>query len=113
MSLLTKPDGSAFDANSLGIWFADAIERAGLPEACVMHGLRMTAARALAEAGCTAHQIASITGHKSLTEIERYTKAADQKRMATAAIHRLEQNASRTESGKRPRPRAANETVDD
>jgi hypothetical protein len=64
MSLLTKSDGSAVDANSLGIWFADAIGRAGLAEACVMHGLRKTAARALAEAGCTAHQIASITGHK-------------------------------------------------
>jgi integrase len=103
MSLLTKADGSAFDSNSLGIWFADAIDQAGLPEACVMHGLRKTAARMLAEAGCSAHQIASITGHKSLSEIERYnTKAADQKRMATAAIHRLERNANRTASAKRP-----------
>ena len=57
-----------------------------------MHGLRKTAARMLAEAGNSAHRIASITGHKSLAEIERYTKAADQKRMAAAAIHRLEQN---------------------
>jgi hypothetical protein len=32
MSLLTKPDGRAFNSNSLGIWFADAIEEAGLPE---------------------------------------------------------------------------------
>jgi hypothetical protein len=52
MSLLTKPDGSAFDSNGLGIWFAEAIEDAGLPDACVLHGLRKTAARMLAEAGC-------------------------------------------------------------
>jgi len=47
MSLLTKADGSGFDSNSLGVWFADAIEQAGLPDACVMHGLRKTAARML------------------------------------------------------------------
>jgi len=107
MSLLTKPDGSAFDSNLLGIWFADAIEEAGLPDACVMHGLRKTAARMLAEAGCSAHQIASITGHRSLTEIERYTRAADQKRMATAAIHRLERNGNRTATAKPPQPASA------
>jgi hypothetical protein len=55
----------------------------------------------------------SITGHKSLAEIERYTKAADQKRMATAAIHRLERNRNRTASGKRPRLEVANEWLDD
>ena len=99
MSLLTKSDGSAFDANGLGQWFADAIEQAGLPDECVMHGLRKTAARMLVEAGCSTHQIASVTGHRSLKEIERYTKGADQKRLATAAIHRLEQN--RTASAKR------------
>jgi len=104
MSLLTRPDGSGFDSHTLGVWFGDAIEEAGLPDACVMHGLRKTAARMLAESGCSAHQIASITGHKSLTEVERYTKAANQKRMATAAIHQLEQNGNRTASGKRPPP---------
>jgi integrase len=102
MSLLTRPDGSGFDSHTLGLWFGDAIEAAGLPDACVMHGLRKTAARMLAESGCSAHQIASITGHKSLTEVERYAKAANQKRMATAAIHQLEQNGNRTASGKRP-----------
>jgi integrase len=113
MSLLTKPDGSAFDSHGLGVWFCDAIEQAGLPDACVMHGLRKTAARMLAEAGCSAHQIASITGHKSLAEIERYTKAADQKRMATAAIHRLERNGNRTASGKRTRREVANKWLHD
>jgi len=41
------------------------------------HGLRKAAARRLAEAGCTEHEIAAITGHASLREIARYTKAAD------------------------------------
>jgi len=66
--------------------------RLGSLNACVMHGLRKTAAKTLVEVGCTAHEIMAVTGHKSLAEVERYTRAANQKRMASAAIHRLEQN---------------------
>ena len=40
MSLLTRYDQSAFDSGALSLWFADAIEKAGLPVECVMHGLR-------------------------------------------------------------------------
>jgi hypothetical protein len=56
MSLLTKPEGSAFDSTSLGVWFAEAIEEAGLPKACVMHGLRNTAARRLAAVRVRLHR---------------------------------------------------------
>src|SRR5262249_56533338 len=34
--------------------------------------MRKAAARRLAEAGCTAHEIAAITGHASLNEVQRY-----------------------------------------
>ena len=101
MSLLTKQDGSSFDSAGLGTWFGEVSEQAGLPEECVLHGLRKTAARTLAEVGGTPHEIAAITGHKSLAEVERYTKAASQKQLGEAAIHRLEQNRNRTGSGKR------------
>ena len=36
----------------------------------------------IAEAGCTAKQIQAITGHKTLAEVERYTRKADQVRLA-------------------------------
>lgn len=101
MSFLTKPDGSAFDGESLSPWFADAIEEAGLPDECVLHGLRKTAARMLAEAGCSAHEIMSVTGHKSLAEVQRYASAASQKKLSAGAIHKLERNANRTASAKR------------
>ena len=61
---------------------------AGLPHCCA-HGLRKAAARRLAEAGCTEHEIAAITGHASLREIARYTKAADQVRLAVAAMDKM------------------------
>ena len=53
---------------------------------CSAHGLRKAAARRLAEAGCTAHEIGAITGHISLSELVRYTRAADQRRLAEAAL---------------------------
>lgn len=107
MSFLTKSDGSAFSGRRLGVWFADAIEQAGLPRSCVLHGLRKTAARMLAEVGCSTHEIASITGHRALKQIEDYTKAANQRTLATAAILKLEQNTNRTESAKRSPRRSA------
>ena len=68
---------------------ADKIADAGLPNRCVTHGLRKAAARLLAEAGCTANEIAAITGHRTLVEVSRYTKAADQVHLAQTAIDRL------------------------
>lgn len=74
--------------------FAHAVSHAfrAHPElnGCVFHGLRKTAAARLAEAGCPPHHIAAITGHKSLAMLMHYTKEAQQKGMAKAAISRLE-----------------------
>jgi integrase len=54
------------------------VTAAGLPQRCVFHGLRKAACRRLAEAACTVHEIAAISGHASLREVERYTKAVEQ-----------------------------------
>ena len=68
---------------------ADAIVAAGLPDRCVPHGLRKAAARRLAEAGCSEKQIAAVTGHTTLKEVARYTRAANQERLAADAVARL------------------------
>lgn len=57
----------------------------------VFHGLRKVAASRLAEAGCSAHEIAAVTGHATLAMVEHYTRAADQRRRATSAIAKLEE----------------------
>jgi hypothetical protein len=59
-----------------------AIERGELPN-------DSASCRRLAEAGCSASEIASISGHASLREVARYTAAADQMRMARNAVERL------------------------
>ena len=50
------------------------------------HGLRKAACRRLAEAGCTAPEIAAISGHKSLNEVQRYIEKADRARLARNAV---------------------------
>jgi integrase len=79
--------------------FRGALDVAGLDQ-LHFHGLRHTAGRALAEAGCSAHEIQAITGHRTLQMVEHYTKAARQKRLASAAITKLEGTGTEPESGK-------------
>jgi integrase len=78
-----------FAAAGFGNYMADRIGEAGLPDRCVTHGLRKAAARRLAEAGCSANEIQAITGHATLQEVSRYTKAAEQKKLAKKAMKRL------------------------
>ncbi len=94
LMVLFSAHGRAYTVHGFGAFFRAAIRAAGLGSNCVLHGLRKAAARRLAEAGCTAHQIAAITGHKSLSEVARYTRAADQERLADAAILKLERKGN-------------------
>ncbi len=70
-------------------FIAAATKAAGLPPRCVAHGVRKAALRRLAEAGSTTKQIAAVSGHRSLAEIERYTARADQAGLAQSAIAKL------------------------
>jgi integrase len=65
------------------------MRRGGLPKHCTAHGLRKAACRRLAEAGCSTHEIMAISGHVTLAEVERYTKAANQARLAKRAMARV------------------------
>ena len=85
MAFLVTERGAPFTHAGFGNWFRDCCNKAGLPH-CSAHGLRKAAATRLADAGCSAHQIAAITGHASLREVEHYTKAAEQKRLARQAM---------------------------
>jgi integrase len=64
---------------------------------CSSHGLRKAIARRMAEAGMSPHQIQAITGHTTLKEIERYTKAARQKLMAEMAMRGLDEPVAQIE----------------
>jgi len=100
LTFVTTRRGGPFERSAFSRWFREQCDEAGLPH-CSAHGLRKAAARRLAEAGCTAYEIGAITGHASLSELVRYTKAADQRRLAEVAMTK-----TRTSDGK-PAPRVA------
>jgi len=88
MTLLLTQYGVPFSAAGFSQWFRERAEMAGLVGR-TPHGLRKAAGRRLAEAGCSAKQIAAVLGHTSLSEVARYTQDADQTTLADAAISAL------------------------
>jgi integrase len=98
LTFVTTRLGGPFQGSTFSRWFRDQCDRAGLPH-CSAHGLRKAAARRLAEAGCTAHEIGAITGHASLTELVRYTRTADQRRLAEAAMTKTRTSTRKPRDG--------------
>ncbi len=88
MTFLLTEFGKPFTANGFGNKFKDWCRQADLPH-CSAHGIRKATLTALAEAGATPHEIMAIGGHQSLEEVERYTKTANRKKTADAAMAKL------------------------
>lgn len=88
--ILASPRTGGWTAPHLSREMKRSLGKIGLPAGLNVHGLRKAAARRLAEAGCSAHEIAAITGHRSLSMVQLYAASADQERMAGAAIARLQ-----------------------
>jgi integrase len=88
-TFLVTGKGKPFTAAGFGNWFGDQCRIAKVSTGASAHGLRKAAARRLAEAGCTTREIMAITGHKTLREIERYTRAVSQEGLAGEAMGKL------------------------
>jgi integrase len=87
--LLATKTGRQYSANDLSDQFRQWCRAAGLPARCTLHGLRATALTRLADADCTVHQIAAVSGHKSLAEVQRYTRGSNQRSLARAAMAKI------------------------
>jgi integrase len=61
LTFLTTRTGKSYLPRDFTQQFRSWCDQAGLPGHCVFHGLRKAAARRLAEAGCTAHEISPAT----------------------------------------------------
>jgi len=92
---LVDSNGAAFTEESFSKWFRKRCRAIGLDRMSPTgkklspHGLRKAACVRLAHAGCSTKEIAAISGHKSLKEVERYTRDAEQARLARSAMARL------------------------
>jgi integrase len=104
LTLLTTNTGKSYGGNDFTDQFRAWCDAAGLPTHCVFHGLRKAALTRLADAGCTTHELAAISGHKTLAEVERYTKGADQARLARAAMGRMANESVKPVPGKVSKP---------
>ncbi|WP_170606395.1 tyrosine-type recombinase/integrase [Ruegeria arenilitoris] len=76
--------GKPFKAISLGNAFGDAARAAGITSR--LHGLRKALCVYWAEKGISSRQIASLAGHNTLSEVERYTRAADRERLVKLLV---------------------------
>ncbi|MDJ0994733.1 MAG: tyrosine-type recombinase/integrase [Dinoroseobacter sp.] len=81
-SLILNSQGRPFTKESLGNLYGNAAKAAGVESR--LHGLRKAFCVYWAENGYTPHQIAAMSGHLTLSEIERYTKDVDRKRIIQA-----------------------------
>lgn len=89
LTILASPRGLPWTAQHFSRDMGRVVQELGLGR-FTPHGLRKLCAIRLAEAGCTAHQIAAICGWRSLSMVQHYTRAASQEDMASAAVIRLE-----------------------
>ena len=87
VTILADSKGKPWDATYLSSAMGRALARIGMPGLNV-HGLRKLRAAELADAGATTHEIAAITGHRTLGMVAHYTRSADQQRLAVAAVNR-------------------------
>jgi Phage integrase family len=69
MTFIQTLRGKPFPGHSFSQWFMKACAKAGLDKRCKFHGLRKAACRRLAEAGCSANEIAAISGRKTLRDV--------------------------------------------
>jgi len=88
LTYLVTAFGKPFTANGFGNWFRKRCDEAGLFH-CSAHGLRKAGATIAAENGATEHQLMAIYGWESPKQAALYTRKADRKRLAGAAMHLL------------------------
>jgi len=86
LTFLVTTTGKPYGDNHFSRRFREWCDAAGLPKRCSAHGLRKASCRRLAEAGCSGNEIMANSGHGTMKELIRYTKAADQARLARNAL---------------------------
>lgn len=103
-TFLVGATGNRMSPNALGDQFHAWVIEAGLPvgrndengreieKGLSLHGLRRAMCRRLVKAGMTHHEIAAITGHKTLQEVQRYCEDYDRDAAADKAIAAIERH---------------------
>lgn len=81
--------GKPFSAKALGMRMQKWTKAAGIPPGHTLHGLRKTLGKALAENDATTRQLMEMLGHDNIEHAELYSRDAEQKKLAIAAMDKL------------------------
>jgi site-specific recombinase XerC len=81
--------GKQFSPKALGMRMQRWTEAAGIPPGYTLHGLRKTLGKQLAQHGATTRQLMDVLGHDNIQHAALYSKEAEQKLMAVAAMEKL------------------------
>ena len=83
--------GTTFQSvKGLSQWFVDQRKSAGLPDECVPHGLRKSAATRLAEADVGEYILKSIMGWTNPNQASKYIEKASRAKMAEQGMQMLD-----------------------
>lgn len=88
LTILARPDGKPWTVNAFQKAAGVAIRSAGL-EGVVWHGLRATGLSWSADGGATDKMLQGLGGHKTVAMVQRYTRGADQQRLAAGAVRSI------------------------
>lgn len=88
MLFIKTEHGKPFSEKGFGAAARRFVEQARLPKRLTLHGIRKADGVRMAEAGATANEIAAKLGHTDTRSASIYTKGANQKRLADAAVRR-------------------------
>jgi integrase len=91
LAFLETSHGQPYTSNGFGNAFRAWCNEAGLPH-CSAHGLRKALGARLAEIGATTSEIQAALGHETLSEADRYTRAANRDTNTDAAMELFENN---------------------
>lgn len=85
-AFLLNTRSKPYAAESIGNLFRDAANKVGM--VAHLHGFRKAFCIYWAEKGVTTHQLAAMAGHMTLGEVERYTRAADRRKMVKLLVEK-------------------------
>jgi len=95
LTILDDGQGAPWVAQRLTERLARALAKLGMAGLGI-HGVRKHRAAELADHGASTHEIAAVTGHRTLGMVALYTASADQQRLAQQAVARLSKRPRKT-----------------
>jgi len=90
LTILWDQNGKPWHPQHLSAQLRTALNRIGM-RGLNIHGVRKYVAATLASDGATTHEIAAVTGHRTLAMVQHYTESVDREKLAGQGMDRLSQ----------------------